>query len=98
MAIGIGVLGAGTVGGTLIRRLTQDGAAVFAKTGLDLEVRRVAVRSPGKARPFTLPADRLTDRPWEVVDDPTVDLVVEVLAATRPSTWCAGPWSEASRW
>ena len=51
MAVGIGVLGAGTVGGTLIRRLTQDGAAVSAKTGLDLEVRRVAVRSPARAGP-----------------------------------------------
>jgi homoserine dehydrogenase len=85
MAVGIGVLGAGTVGGTLIRRLTQDGAAVFTKTGLDLEVRRVAVRSPGKGRPFTLPSDRLTDRPWEVVEDPTVNLIVEVMGGRDPA-------------
>ena len=79
MAVGLGFLGAGTVGGTLIRRLTQESAAVAAKAGLDLEVRRVAVRSPGKSRPFTLPAGVLTDRPWEVVEDPAVDLVVELM-------------------
>jgi homoserine dehydrogenase len=79
MAVGIGFLGAGTVGGTLIRRLTQESAAVAAKAGLDLEVRRVAVRSAGKIRPFTLPAGVLTDRPWEVVEDPAVDLVVELM-------------------
>lgn len=85
MAIGIGFLGAGVVGGTLIRRLTQDGAAVAAKTGLDLEVRRVAVRSPGKERGFTLPAGVLTDRPMEVVEDPTVELVVEVMGGKDPA-------------
>ena len=36
--IGIGVLGAGTVGGTLIARLVDDHAAIAAKTGLDLRV------------------------------------------------------------
>ncbi len=85
MAVGIGVLGAGTVGGTLIRRLTQEGAAVSAKAGLDLEVRRVAVRSPGKSRPFILPAGVITDRPWDVVEDPAVDLVVEVMGGREPA-------------
>ena len=37
--IGIGLLGAGTVGGTLIRRLVDEHAAIEAKTGLDLRVR-----------------------------------------------------------
>ena len=44
--IGIGLLGAGTVGGTLIGRLVDEHAAIEAKTGLDLQVRRVAVRTP----------------------------------------------------
>ncbi|MBN2113299.1 MAG: homoserine dehydrogenase [Acidimicrobiia bacterium] len=85
MAVGIGILGAGTVGGTLIRRLTQDGAAVTAKSGLDLEVRRVAVRTPAKARTFALPPGTLTDRPWDVVEDPTVELVVEVMGGRDPA-------------
>jgi homoserine dehydrogenase len=85
MAVGIGFLGAGTVGGTLIRRLTQEGAAVAAKAGLDLEVRRVAVRSLAKSRSFILPAGTLTDRPWDVVEDPAVDLVVEVMGGREPA-------------
>ena len=85
MAVGIGVLGAGTVGGTLIRRLTQEGAAVAAKAGLDLEVRRVAVRSLSRERPFALPPGMLTDRPWEVVEDPAVELVVEVMGGRDPA-------------
>ncbi len=85
MAVGIGFLGAGTVGGTLIRRLTQESAAVAAKAGLDLEVRRVAVRSLDTERPFSLPAGTLTDRPWDVVNDPAVELVVEVMGGRDPA-------------
>jgi homoserine dehydrogenase len=85
MAVGIGVLGAGTVGGTLIRRLTEEGAGVAAKAGLDLEVRRVAVRSSGKQRGFSLPEAAITTRPWEVVEDPTVELVVEVMGGRDPA-------------
>ena len=85
MAVGIGVLGAGTVGGALIRRLTEDGAAITAKTGLEFEVRRVAVRSLQKPRAFTLPEAALTTRPEDVVEDPAVDLVVELMGGRDPA-------------
>ncbi len=83
--IGIGVLGAGTVGGTVIRRLVEDHAAIVAKTGLDLRVRRVAVRDPDKARGFEIPADLVTADPAEVVSDPEVALVVEVMGGRHPA-------------
>ena len=65
--LGVGILGAGTIGGTLIRRLIDEHDVVRVKTGLDLEVRRVAVRSLDKARAFTLPDGVLSDRPDELV-------------------------------
>ncbi|MGI8822227.1 MAG: homoserine dehydrogenase [Acidimicrobiia bacterium] len=83
--VGIGILGAGTVGGTLIRRLVDDHAAIVAKTGLDLRVRRVAVRDPGKPRLVDLPAGVLTADPAEVVADPEVRLVVEVMGGLDPA-------------
>ncbi|HHC08869.1 MAG TPA: homoserine dehydrogenase [Actinobacteria bacterium] len=83
--IGIGLLGAGTVGGTLLRRLVGDHEAILAKTGLDLQVRRVAVRDPAKARSFELPAELLTTDPRAVVEDPGVDLVVEVMGGREPA-------------
>ena len=83
--IGIGLLGAGTVGGTLLRRLVGDHEAILAKTGLDLQVRRVAVRDPAKARSFELPAELLTTDPRAVVEDPGADLVVEVMGGREPA-------------
>jgi len=82
MAIGIGIVGAGTVGGTLVRRLIDDHAAVEARTGLDIEVRAVAVHDLTKARPFTVAAGVLTDRPLDLIDDPVIDLIVEVMGGT----------------
>ena len=83
--VGIGILGAGTVGGTLIRRLVADHAAIEAKTGLDLEVRRVAVRSLDKKRNFEVGPGVLTDNPQEVVDDPSVGLIVEMMGGRVPA-------------
>ena len=83
--VGIGILGAGTVGGTLVRRLVEDREAIQAKTGFDLRVRRIAVRDPGKARAFRLPLELVTDDPHLVVADPNVQLVVEVMGGRDPA-------------
>jgi homoserine dehydrogenase len=83
--VGIGLLGAGTVGGTLIRRLVTDHDAIASKTGLNLELRRVAVRDVTRDRGFNLPTGILTDDPSAVVDDTSVDLVVEVMGGIEPA-------------
>lgn len=85
MAIGIGVLGSGIVGGALLRRLIDDRQALGARTGLDLEVRKVAIRSPGKTRAFPIPAHLVTTNAEEVVNDPGVQLVVEVMGGLEPA-------------
>ena len=78
-SIGIGVLGAGTVGGTLITRLVEDRAAIAAKTGLDLRVLRVGVRDIDKERSFSLEYGTVTGDLRSIVDDPDIDLVVELM-------------------
>jgi homoserine dehydrogenase len=83
--VGIGLLGAGVVGGSLVERLVAERELIRLKTGLDLEVRRVAVRDPGRDRGFTLPEGVLTDDPSQVVEDDTVELVVEVMGGIEPA-------------
>jgi homoserine dehydrogenase len=85
MAIGIGVLGSGVVGGALLRRLIEDRQALGARTGLDLEVRKVAIRSPDKVRSFPIPDHLVTTSATEVVIDPGVQLVVEVMGGLEPA-------------
>jgi homoserine dehydrogenase len=85
MTVRVGVLGAGTVGGALINRLLADREAIRLKSGVDLEVRRVAVRDLTKQRLFDLKTDRMTDIAMSVVTDPSIDVVVEVIGGLDPA-------------
>jgi len=85
MQVGVGFLGAGTVGGALLDRLINESKAISAKTGLELVVRAVAVRDLKKTRILDIPPDLLTDQPAAVVDRPDVDIVVEVLGGLQPA-------------
>ncbi|HEX2421037.1 MAG TPA: homoserine dehydrogenase, partial [Acidimicrobiia bacterium] len=83
MAVGIGILGGGVVGGSLARRLLSDREAILQKTGLDLELIKIAIRDTERSRIF--PSSYATTRVEEVVDDPDVDLVVELLGGRQPA-------------
>ncbi len=83
--IGIGLLGAGTVGGALVRRLVGESEAIAAKTGLVFDVRRIGVQDLTRSRDFEVTEGLLTDDPFEVVNDPSVDIVVEVMGGQNPA-------------
>jgi homoserine dehydrogenase len=84
-SIGIGLLGAGTVGGALVRRLVGESEAIALKTGLTFDVRKIGVSRLDRERDFAVTEGLLTDDPFEVVHDPTVDLVVEVMGGKYPA-------------
>ncbi|MCA1736500.1 MAG: homoserine dehydrogenase [Actinobacteria bacterium] len=83
MAVGIGILGGGIVGGSLARRLLDDRSAIAARTGLDLELVQVAVRDQYRARSF--PRSYATSNPEAVIDHPDVSLVVELMGGLEPA-------------
>ena len=84
-SIGIGILGAGTVGSALVRRLVGESAEIAAKTGLTFDVRKIGVNRLDRERSFEVTEGLLTDQPFEVVNDPTVALVVEVMGGKSPA-------------
>ena len=85
MRVGIGILGYGTVGGALLHKLVDENASISTKTGLEIEVVKVAVRDLSKPRPVVLAEGVLTDDPAEVVTDPEVQLVVEIMGGEDPA-------------
>jgi homoserine dehydrogenase len=83
MRVGIGILGGGTVGGSLANQLLRDAAAIKAKSGIDAALVLVGVRDLAKARNF--PSEYATDRLEDLVDDDRVNLVVELLGGIEPA-------------
>src|SRR5690606_3394731 len=59
--------------------------AIAARTGVRLEITRVAVRNLARDRGVTLPDGVLTRDAMSVVTDPDVDLVVEVIGGIEPA-------------
>ena len=81
----VGVLGCGNVGAALVGLLIDEGDAIEARTGLRLEVARVAVRNMSKDRPVALAEGVLTNDAAAIVDDPTIDVVVEMIGGIEPA-------------
>ncbi|HEX4904287.1 MAG TPA: homoserine dehydrogenase [Acidimicrobiales bacterium] len=81
----VGVLGCGNVGAALVGLLTDEAKAIEARTGLRLEVARVAVRNVSKERPVHLADGVFTNDAAAVVHDPTIDVVVEVIGGIEPA-------------
>ena len=81
----VGVLGCGNVGGALVQLLAQDADAIAERTGLRLEVTRVAVRSTSRERSVQVPEGCLTTDAESVVTDPDVDVIVEVIGGIEPA-------------
>jgi homoserine dehydrogenase len=83
--VGVGLLGCGNVGAAVVRMLADHREEIARRSGAAVEVRRVAVRDAAKPRQVSLGLGQLTTDPAEVVRDPRVDLVVEVLGGVEPA-------------
>ena len=83
--IGIGLLGFGTVGASVIEGLRNSAALIAARTGATLVLRKVAVRDLSKDRSVEVDHSMLTQDAESVVTDPDIDVVVELIGGTSVS-------------
>jgi homoserine dehydrogenase len=81
----VGLLGCGNVGAPLVELIDRRRDDIAQRTGLRLEVTRVAVRSLAKERPVELPEGVLTRDAAGLVVDPDIDIVVEVIGGIEPA-------------
>ncbi len=80
--IGIGLAGLGTVGAGVYKHLAQNRALLSERLGLELIVQRVVARDLTKPRLGLIepPPPALMTQHWqELIDDPRVEIVVELL-------------------
>jgi len=81
----IGLLGCGNVGGAFADLLEKRRDAIAARTGIDLRVGAIAVRSVAKHRDHVSNPDLLTTDTRAVIENPEVDLVVELIGGIEPA-------------
>jgi homoserine dehydrogenase len=82
LTVGVGLLGCGTVGANVAERLHRERALIERRSGVRYELRAVAIRDARKSRPESLDRRLFTRDARAIVDDPHVDLVVELIGGT----------------
>ncbi|MEY2407746.1 MAG: homoserine dehydrogenase [Verrucomicrobiota bacterium] len=80
--VNLGLIGGGTVGGGVFAAVRRNGPLMASRLGVRLRIARVAVRNVRKRRSITFPRALLTNDWRDVLNDPAVDLVVELLGGT----------------
>ncbi|MDR7521297.1 MAG: homoserine dehydrogenase [Armatimonadota bacterium] len=81
----VGLLGLGTVGGAVAQVLLARREAISARAGVPVVLHRIAVAHPDRARSVALPDGLVGGDARLVVEDPEVDVVVEVIGGIEPA-------------
>ena len=75
----VGLLGLGTVGGGTVNVLRRNAEEITRRAGRGIQVVHAAARDLSKSRICNSEGIRLTAKPIEVVDDPEIEIVVELI-------------------
>ncbi len=80
----IALLGMGTVGGGVYKIIENQKDEMPFKIGAELEVAKVLVRNKAKYADV-VPAEKLTDQFEDVINDDSIDIIVEVMGGIEPA-------------
>ena len=78
--IRVGIIGVGTVGSSVVKVLEKNRDIITARAGKEIRVVKGVVRNLDKKRDLDIP---LTTDPYEVTDDPDIDIVVELMGGVE---------------
>jgi homoserine dehydrogenase len=80
--VGIGVAGFGTVGGGVLSILKRHAREIEARLGARIVVRKVLLRDRDKTRAVEVAPGVLTTRLADLLEDPRIEVVVELIGGT----------------
>ena len=83
-SIKIALLGAGTVGGGVVRALSMNAEQIMARAGAQIEIKTILVRDAKKYR-SELSGITLTDNFDAIIHDKEISIVVEVMGGIHPA-------------
>ncbi len=81
--VNLGMIGGGTVGSGVYHALQLNGGLLSSRIGVKVAVRKVAVKAFDEPRPYEIPRAAMTTDRREVVNDPDVHVVAELVGGTN---------------
>ncbi len=75
----VGVLGLGTVGGGTVNVLKRNAAEIARRAGREIIITRASAKDLSKARLCDTQGIHLTDNPLDIINDPDIDIVLELI-------------------
>ncbi|WXT99663.1 MAG: Homoserine dehydrogenase [Catillopecten margaritatus gill symbiont] len=78
----IGILGLGTVAGGVVNVLAKNQTEMMRRTGVEIQVTHAAVRNINQSRICPTEGIQLTQNPAEIVNDTSIDVVLELMGGT----------------
>jgi homoserine dehydrogenase len=80
--INLGMIGGGTVGSGVFHALQQNGGLMAARLSVKLAFRKIAVKAFDEPRPYPIARALMTTDWQEVVNDPQIQVVIELVGGT----------------
>ncbi|MDQ6877100.1 MAG: homoserine dehydrogenase [Candidatus Dormibacteraeota bacterium] len=82
--LNVGLIGLGTVGSQVAERMLAWRSQLARRAGVELCLQRVLVRDLAKPRSVEIDSDLMTVDPAQLLEDPGIDVVVEVAGGDEP--------------
>jgi homoserine dehydrogenase len=77
--VNLGMIGGGTVGSGVFHAWQKNGGLLAARLGTRIHFRKIAVKSFEEPRPYPIPGEFMTTDWQEVVNDPDIHIVIELV-------------------
>ncbi len=84
-AIKIGLLGLGTVGTGVVRIIEAHQEDLQSQVGSPIVIEKILVKDLHRKRPIAVNPMKLTDRAEDILHDPNIDIVIEVIGGIEPA-------------
>jgi homoserine dehydrogenase len=77
--VNLGMIGGGTVGSGVVHAWQMNGGLLAARLGVQINFRKIAVKAVDEPRPYPIPRELMTTDWQEVVNDPEIHLIIELV-------------------
>ncbi|MDR1571553.1 MAG: homoserine dehydrogenase [Clostridiales Family XIII bacterium] len=84
--VNVGLLGMGNIGTGAYKTLEMNRRLIEENTGLDISIPKILEKDTGRKRDVTVLPEQFTQRPDDILKDPDISIVIELLGGIEPAT------------